>query len=168
MALAATGKVKYAAYQYPIPQGIRPWSVLLSSTGTSGVGTTDITIEFNPDQNEDFQPYVWIQSWKRRNSIAESTGGASLKRAGGNAWELHGVGAGGAGTALYPALTSNVVNAVEWYGSHQEWVYIGRIIKGTTGGIAIAYLNVDTSVNIWELTGIVSEHPIPVPDYWRF
>lgn len=143
---------------------VQRWLAQGQVVGTVAAATVQVDFEFNPDARDDWQPYVGITQMGADSGVASVDAGHAWVLLGSGAWEdnvgslnrtvgimaMHDYNAGGA--------NAGVMN---------EPMYFGRINKGQQAKLSWIFEEIDAAVYNVSASGLLSDKPFLVPDYWR-
>lgn len=166
MALAIVSPAKLDGRIYPqLPKGMYRWTTKSpSGTGTVAGTTTSVNIDFNPDLNEDFQPYVSLSTVQISTRVAALTIlGVRIKL---QATDFEDQPTGTVRT-IGAFNMRNYAVATTYSGHYDHPAYLGRVVKGTLGRMVVELEEVDTTVYESWATGFWSDKPFIVPHYLR-
>lgn len=150
-------------YSGILPSGIQVWQAQARVTGDGTAGNQSITVQFNPQSDVGFQPYVSVSLCGIQTQVAALVGGIQVVAAD-NHWERS-VGTQMILKAFQPVLTLSAT--VKFAGVDHEIAYVGRGVKGQSLDLIVQFLEVDTMIADIDITGLISDHPFIPYDYWR-
>lgn len=165
MTLAISTDARLDGRQYKeLPEGMFRWFAKSAAAPGTTTGETSINILFNPDQNEDFQPYVSLNSLTVATRTAAITILGVRVKGQGAEWED---GQGGTVRNVSAFSMLNFSTSLTFVGTMPDPVYFGRIVKGQSGTIVAQLQEINLTVYESWATGIWSEKPFLARDYLR-
>lgn len=158
-----TARVDGRDYEGTLPPGIQVWQAQGRVTGDGLGGNQQMNVQFNPQSDVSFQPYVSVSLCGIQTQVAALVGGVHVVAADDH-WERS-VGTQMILKAFQPVLTLSAT--VKFSGVDHEVAYVGRGVKGRSLDLIVQMLTVDTMIADIDVTGLISDHPFIPYDYWR-
>lgn len=165
MALDESVQPKIDARRYgQLPAGVSRWSLNPPAILGTTTGITTLSVQFNPNSNEDFQKYVSMTRLVIKSDIAALVIlGVELSLEG-NQWEDTGV---GITIPLDTFQMETTFQAANYMGKLEQPLYFGRAVKGAAAIMNIRLQEINTTRYLFWATGLMSDSPFIVPDYLR-
>lgn len=147
-----------------LPKGVSRWTAQMPTATGTETGTATFHINFNPDSNVDFQPYVSL------SELTMNCGGAALVikacqvlSEGSDEWEDYSL-----ARSLEAFNMRNHRVAVDYAGHlHQGPYYLGRAVKGTQARIKVFIQEISLTTYIISASGLISDKSfLPVYNLW--
>lgn len=159
MSVTGTTQPKTAGRKYwQLRPGLQPWYAAGTATGDVSGGTLNIGIQFNPGQNQSWQPYVVISNAAIKVTTAAPSPAYAVLQNESSQWEQP----GGSSDQVVLAPPIELVQVESggfsgrWDGAANLW----RVRKGQIGTITLRLANVNTAVVTARFAGFISKEPI--------
>lgn len=155
--------VELDPHKYPnLPEGVQRWFGHAKYTSALG-GNYDFRVLFNPDSDVTWQPWVSVSRMTLKSDTAAQTIlGGGILRVGGS-WEDPGA----IGHWVQNFTMVNFVDAASFIGTMSEPLYLGRIARGTPGTLSVIGQEIDMATYVFDISGFISNFPIPANNNWR-
>lgn len=145
-----------------LPDGVQEWFASGSVAGSTGGGTQNVDINFNPAAGREFQPYVSINHIGIRTTVAAAVGGAIVLANNGD-WERYQTTPG----IVYSIPMIRTADSIIFSGSVVDTVYLGRVQLGTDGTLKIRMEEINLMVMAVNVQGFIADRPFVAKNDWR-